>query len=535
MVIKLRKEKIYKIRYNEKGEKVCVIKGEELKIISEKDGIAILENGKRVNLFSERDRQLDVDTSDEVGQTIIKAVGGTVLFNRTAPSKGMKDGKTTYYRLVSSPKKVLSNKYDRITGPYEEIRVNENEEEGTANISTKISGRQKEAECLINYSGGLQTGVNDETYVRIIPGERIIIPPRPTPSVLPNSKKTNNASEKNKESKPKDNKLKRRIAALLLLPIPIILVLRQCGRQPIPEPEPIPGATENGDSDPTIDPKDQGGEDINRIDGDSIIINDENIQYIINILENENINPELINILEKCYENSEEIMNDINNWMEGDKDVLVKELLGDEFVGTSTSDGVPSSFHKVLNDKYYNMTEEEWKNILDVTNISTICRLSPEEMKQLLDDSQISYTEEDLKDSVNLNNLKLKLIQQYTGYDLKKIDDLKEVSDIFEEYFTKQEQMRKESIGLTEKHKETTEQSIGNRPEDGKKSYTEEAVIHDVSESEQHLKLAEDERTLEIIKGLKSLYNSKIFESVYYSMQNEGQIGQDKNGIGVER
>ena len=58
-------------------------------------------------------------------------------------------------------------------------------------------------------------------------------------------------------------------------------------------------------------------------------------------------------ISESCYENCEEIFNDISKYIAGDKDDLVKLYLGDEYVGTSNSDGIPSSFNQKLNFTNY--------------------------------------------------------------------------------------------------------------------------------------------------------------------------------------
>ena len=55
------KEKVYEVKFNEKGEKVCIIRNKEIKIISEKDGKFILENGKVLNMFLQDSDILAID------------------------------------------------------------------------------------------------------------------------------------------------------------------------------------------------------------------------------------------------------------------------------------------------------------------------------------------------------------------------------------------------------------------------------------------------------------------------------------------
>ena len=152
------KNEIYEVTYNDQGERICIIDNKEVKVKSMRNGLCALENGQTLNIFFKNDDIMKVSTNSDIGETLINLNSKGVLFSRTCPAKGRKDGQSKYKKVVVSEKNYISG----YTKPsfeadknytYEEVYVNENEE-GEANLKTTFNNRPSRAEHLINESGG---------------------------------------------------------------------------------------------------------------------------------------------------------------------------------------------------------------------------------------------------------------------------------------------------------------------------------------------------------------------------------------------
>lgn len=480
---------------------------------------------------------------------VVDLNGKGVRFIETAPARGRKEGKKLYYRLCASP--TLSVPGYRPVNRNEvfeqrEVRVNENGE-GEAVVSEKITSRDEggefhkssNAEFVINGSGGNEVGTNNP-YVAYYGYNKT--PPPPPPPYIPQVPTEGGTTGGGTGSPPvpitpppqdTKDKLKRRlIGGILVIPviIPVALGLRGCGDRQKNPTEPT-GVVE------TTGPDDKHKYEVEgvvpSIDPDPIppapVIDNSELNTIFDIYGSNDFSPRISTLSRACFDNADGIRYDIENFMDGDKDQNIKEQLGDEFVGISSTDGTPSSFHKAITEKYLKFSDEEKTMIDTVENVRNISLMSDSEIKQELDDKGISYS-----GNSSTIDLKLMLIQQRTGIDMRDPAQLSKFNDTFEEYVKKQISLEEEVKNLYEHHKDTTEKSIPNRDDDGKETYKYEAEVHERSAREEIDNKTRDEKYLGSLSRVKTIVSTK--QNMIYAQrvaQTTEAISRDNNSIEV--
>lgn len=490
---------------------------------------------------------------------VVDLNGKGVKFVETAPARGRQEGKKLYFRLCASPS--LSVPGYRPVNRNEvfeqrEVRVNENGE-GEAVISEKITKRGEDgifkklsnAEFVINGSGGKEVGTNNP-YVAYGGYDKTTPPPTPTPTPTPHDPQIpsgkpsggivggGNTGSNPPSTPPQDpkDKIKRRIiGGILVIPviIPIAIGLRSCGdRQKDPTDPTDPTAVVE-----TTGPDDKHKYEIRGvvpiIDPDPIppapVIDNSELNTIINIYGSNDFTPRISTLSRACFDNADGIRYDIENFMDGDKDQNIKEQLGDEYVGISSTDGTPSSFHKAITEKYLKFSDEEKSMIDTVESVRNISLMSNDELKQELNDKGISYNS-----NTSTLDLKLMLIQQRTGIDMHDPSQLSKFNETFEEYVNKQISLEEEVKGLYEHHRDTTEKSIPNRDEDGKETYKFEAEVHERSAREEGDNKKRDEKYLGSLSRVNTIISTK--QNMIYAQrvaQTNETISRDINGIKV--
>lgn len=460
---------------------------------------------------------------------VVDLNGKGVRFIETAPARGRKEGQRTYFRLCASPTLSVPgyrsvNRNDFFA--QREVRINENGEGGAVisenEISRDVGGeihKSSNAEFVINGSGGKEVGTNnpyvayggyDKTtpppYIPHVPTEggttgvgSAVSTPAPAPAPISNTP----------PPKKKKNTKKRRFFGLLAI-IPIIIVAnsRGCNCRQINPTDPI---DPNGIVE-TTGPDDKHKYEINgvvpNVDPEPIppapVIDNSELNIIMDIYGSNDFSPRISTLSRACFDNADGIRYDIENFMDGDKDQNIKEQLGDEFVGISSTDETPSSFHKAITEKYLKLSDEEKTMIDTVGNVRNISLMSDSEIKQELDDKGISYS-----GNSSTIDLKLMLIQQRTGIDMRDPDQLSKFNDTFEEYVKKQISLEEEVKNLYEHHKDTTEKSIPNRDDDGKETYKYEAEVHERSAREEIDNKTRDEKYLGSLSRVKTIVSTK--------------------------
>ena len=219
---------------------------------------------------------------------------------------------------------------------------------------------------------------------------------------------------------------------------------------------------------------------------------------------------------------------DIDNYLPGDKDNNIRDLIGDEFVGLSTTDNTPSSFHVALNEKYQKMSEEEKEMVDTVQNVRNVSIMPDDELKEALKDRGISFN------NLSTLDMKLKLIQEMTGIDMHDPAELTKLNDTFETYLKRQIELEGENIRLSKNHQKTTEESIPYRSDEGKKTYEDEAELHKRRVAEEVINKSRDEHYLSSISQVRSIISTK--QNMIYAQrvaQTNETISRDINGIKV--
>lgn len=449
---------------------------------------------------------------------VVDLNGKGVRFIGTDPARGRKEGKSLYFKLCASPDfhvpgyRPVSTTKDNYE--YREVRINENGE-GEAVISENINKRENgkykkdsNSEYVINGSGGKEVGT-DNIYVSNY-GYNQEVPPPPPPDepkkVITNSKGTKNTTIPTSIPQDQKDKIKKRIiGGLLLIPvvIPIPLAMRGCNCIGINPEEPTPISDTTA---PTVDPL-YDSDGITPVDP---IIDNSDLNIILGIYGSNDFSPRISALSRACFDNSEGIFYDIDSFMDGDKDENIKNYLGDEFVGLSSTDGTPSSLHKALTNKYLEFSDEDKRMIDTVENVRNISMMDEEDIKKELDAKGVSYDSAD-----SSLDLKLKLIENKSGIDLKDPDQLLQFNETFERYVETQVGLEEQAKNLYEKHKDTTEKSMPNRSDEGKETYKEESFVHNSSAREEEGNKIRDQKYLAQVSRVKTIVATK--QNMYYA------------------
>ena len=511
--------KVYKIKFNDKNEKVCIINGKEVKVVSETEKYIFLEDGTSLEAYVDLKDPLTIQTSDE-GEMRVSAGGKTIEFCRTCPSRGVigESKKIISYRVVGKVRGVeLTGEYARRKGTVE-YYIDESDE-GTAVVTRekeeKNGKRRKQSEFLINESGS-DLG-SDGIYSRpskVSNGGSLIPPIPPDPPSLhkqyvppefpkipgPNYPKPAEKSEK----KPKR---KWPFIIPIILAIPIVAQSCYSCNRCSPDEKPQPESSISDISEPNPNPNPDLELDLNLNPDPNPNPNpDQDPDYIVDLSEVflegvKSFDADLTQIKSSSYSESEAIYYDLQSYVDGDLDDNLKIYLGDEYVNLRSGDGVPSSLNKKLNSEFA-LNDDQQKIVHLVNDIIEISRMDINDIKNELNSKNITPVQHGIQNT----DLELiaSLIKDRTNFDIFNINDLETIINCFEQYAKEQVESREKLIGIKENHKITTQKSLNNRPnQEAIDSYKKEIELHSESLLEEENKKTNDVRQLEIIEEIK--------------------------------
>lgn len=549
----------YEIKVNDKGEKVCIIDGKEIKIVHESATKIELEDGKVMETYFLKGEKMGILPEKKQGELDIMAHSNEtgpskVKISNTVPTTGETGdiaviyGKGEFYQVVAIP------------GIEQGIRGGEITINGEGDNSRVSVGKLGEDHTVL--TGTVEIEGNGEFEGEVYRGGKIkteVYEPVPEPKETEVIDKSKIIQQENKKSK--ILKIARRVGGVLLIPIIFFASCDRCfggkdgcvvnfpdncvgdsdkvnepsgdpsNPKPFPDepsgdisnPEPIPDEPSNPEPIPPVP--------------NIIIDTDETVQEIISM--GQNFRAMLTNNNRDNFANSDYIAYDVNNFMNGK---TIEDALGKEFLGTSTSDGMPSSFYSKLEEKYmikdgilelvndintsqavFLMTESELQE--EVKNINLERKNNNQQLIQIN-----AKNEEEYKRMATTEIIKDKL-----GFDLETVEGCEELLKVYEIYAKLQLEASKENEELLKMHKDTTKESQKVRSGEAKESYEREETGLSESERERKNLTRQDEHQLEMVNDLLqnvqnlSLIQNKSINMQVFSPQQVINIGYNQN------
>ena len=291
----------------------------------------------------------------------------------------------------------------------------------------------------------------------------------------------------------------------------------------ISNPEPFPDESSNPEP-ITPDPK-------------IIIDTDETVQEIISM--GQNFRAMLTNNNRDNFANSDYIAYDVNNFMNGK---TIEDILGKEFSGTSTSDGMPSSFYSKLEEKYM-IKDGVLELVNDINTSQAVFLMNESELQEEIKNINLQRKNNNqqliqinAKNKAEYKRMAIKeIIKDKLGFDFDTLEGCKELLKVYEVYAKLQLEASKENEELLENHKKTTIASQNVRSGKAKESYEREETELSESEKERKNLTRQDEHQLEkVIDLLQNVNNLSLIQNKSISVQSFVpqqviKIGYDEN------
>lgn len=332
--------------------------------------------------------------------------------------------------------------------------------------------------------------------------------------------------EKNKEE---DKDKKRNLIIPVLIPLVLGSILinlpQSCIGNTIPDEEP-------SISDTSIPEPSYPEQPDNNQDPKNPISNwPDPILPPINI-NTEQIMPEIVSMAENframltCnrrdnFSNSDYIVYDLR-FMNGK---TIEDVLGKEFAGTSTSDGMPSSFHSKLESKYM-VKEDVLELVKNINTSQNILLMNESELNNEIKNINATRKQNN-QPEINIDSkskeefikkAKMELIKNKLGYNLKTVDGCKNLLEMYQIYGQLQLESSIENEALLAEHEKTTHESLNVRQGEANDSYKREEEGLDVSIEERKNMERQDQIQLDkVIEVITKLNHLKLLQNLTVS------------------